>query len=407
MRILLIRLRLVGDVVFTTPAIAALRRRFPDARLTYLVEPAAAPVVAGHPALDDVIVVPRRRGWRRVLDDIRLARQLRATRFDLVVDFHGGPRASWLAWSTGAARRVGYTITGRGWMYTDVVPRARALTPRHSVENQWDLLARLDVPPPDRDRDAVTMSEDAAAASRVSARLAAQGVAPSHDVIVVHVSAGNPFRRWPADSFAEVAGLLAARDLRRRIIFTSGPSEAAAAEAVAKNARARLGRERECHIVSCGEFDLPELRALVARAALYIGGDSGPLHVAATTATPIVGIYGPTLAERSAPWRRDDLIAESVFAPDLPCRPCDQRVCVHGDFRCLGSIDAATVAAAGERALARAAREAGAGSHAVRGAGSQAGPEAGFHQDRGYNAGGSPVPPPVGSGFDRMSARGR
>lgn len=449
MHILLIRLRLVGDVVFTTPAIGALRRRFPDARLTYLVEPAAAPIVAGHPGLDEVIVVPRRRGWRRVLDDVRLARQLRAKRFDLVVDFHGGPRASWLAWATGASRRVGYTIQGRGWMYTDAVPRARALTPRHSVENQWDLLARLDVPPPDRGRDAVTMIEDRAAAGRVSTRLAATGITPADDLIVVHVSAGNPFRRWPADAFAELAASLAARDPMRRIIFTSGPSDAAAAEDVASTARARLGRERERQIVSCGEFDLAELRALVARAALYVGGDSGPLHVAATTKTPIVGIYGPTLAERSAPWRPDELIAESVFVADLSCRPCDQRVCVHGDFRCLGAIEPAAVAEAAERALARAAQDAHDGADPAdagflrdaghRGrtnpaeagsrTGSAHGPNRGpaeaddtdpvrhartnpakagshvVHEGPAYDA--NPVIQPVGSGFSRMSPRSR
>jgi lipopolysaccharide heptosyltransferase II len=412
MRILLIRLRLVGDVVFTTPALGALRRRFPDASLTYLVEPAAAPIVAGHPALDDVIVAPRRRGWRRALDDLRLARRLRAKRFDLVVDFHGGPRASWLAWATGASRRVGYAIQGRSWMYTDVIPRARALTPRHSVENQWDLLARLDVPPPDRARDAVTMAEDRGAAERVSTRLAAQGIAPGDDVIVVHVSAGNPFRRWPAGSFAELAASLAARDPRRRLIFTSGPSDAAAADEVARNARARLGRERQRQIASCGEFDLPELRALVARAALYIGGDSGPLHVAATTDAPIVGIYGPTLAERSAPWRRDDLVVESVFAAELSCRPCDQRACVHGDFRCLGGIEPATVAAAAERALARAARRGEARANRTTPA-----PHTGSSAEAGLNGeaqsredlpdGARAVAQPVGPGSSRIEARSR
>ena len=78
MNILIIRLRLVGDVVFTTPAIRALRRHFPDARITYLVERAAAPIVLGNPHLDEVMVVERTRGWRRLGDDLRLARTLRA-----------------------------------------------------------------------------------------------------------------------------------------------------------------------------------------------------------------------------------------------------------------------------------------------------------------------------------------
>ena len=86
---------------------------------------------------------------------------------------------------------------------------------------------------------------------------------------------------------------------------------------------------------NCGDLTLSELRSLVSRASLFVGGDSGPLHVAATTDTAIVGLFGPTLAERSAPWRSRESITESVDAGTLPCRPCDQRRCVPGDFRCL------------------------------------------------------------------------
>ena len=113
MTILLIRLRLIGDVVFTTPAIRALRSQYPDARLLYLVESSAAPVGAHNPHLSDVISVPHSRGWTRIKDDLRLAPRLRAERCDLVIDFHGGPRSAWLAWASGAPRRVGYDIQGR------------------------------------------------------------------------------------------------------------------------------------------------------------------------------------------------------------------------------------------------------------------------------------------------------
>src|SRR5215216_3500921 len=119
MTILLIRLRLVGDVVFTTPIVRALRRRFPDAHITYLVEPAAAPVIAGSPCLDEVLVAPRRRGWLRPIDDLRLALKLRRNSYDLVINLHGGPRASWLSWATRARRRIGYVMRGFRWLYTD------------------------------------------------------------------------------------------------------------------------------------------------------------------------------------------------------------------------------------------------------------------------------------------------
>src|SRR3954465_4925411 len=107
-RILLVRLREIGDVVFTTPAVHALRRRFPDAHLAYLVEPAAAPIVEHTPHLDQVIIAPRRRGVRGLLVDLALGRRLRAERYDLAIDFHGGPRASLLTWLSGAPERLGH-----------------------------------------------------------------------------------------------------------------------------------------------------------------------------------------------------------------------------------------------------------------------------------------------------------
>lgn len=350
MRILLVRLRQIGDVVFTTPAIHALRQRFPDAHLSYVVEPAAAPIVADNPHLNQVIVAPRGRGARGWLADLALGRRLRAQRYDLAIDFHGGPRASLLTWLSGAPERIGYEIAGRGWMYTRRIARPRALRPRHSVENQWDLLAPLGVAPPGRSAFPMEMAVDAAVAASLADRLARAGVAGSDRLIVMHVSAGNPFRRWPAAHFVELAVSLAGADPRRRVLITSGPSEQEAAGAVIAEARARLGG-RAGQVLSSGEFSLTELRALLDRAALYIGGDSGPLHVAATTAVPIVGLYGPTLPVRSAPWRAGSWITESVDAGELPCRPCDQRVCEPGDFRCLTSIKPSQVLDAAERAL--------------------------------------------------------
>jgi ADP-heptose:LPS heptosyltransferase len=104
-------------------------------------------------------------------------------------------------------------------------------------------------------------------------------------------------------------------------------------------------------VVEFGEFDIAELRALVERSRLFIGGDTGPLHVAATTAVPIVGLYGPTLFERSAPWRDPRIPTESLYVEGLECRPCDQRACVPGDFRCLTTLKPQDVLSAAERAM--------------------------------------------------------
>jgi lipopolysaccharide heptosyltransferase II len=355
-RVLLVRLRLIGDVVFTTPVIGAVRRALPGAHLTYLIEPAAAPVVRHHPGLDEVILAPRSRGWRRLRDDWALGRQLRRQRYDVVLDLHGGPRASLLTWLSRAPRRIGFDVQGRHWMYTDVVPRPREIRARHSVENQWDILPALlpDLPPPAPDTDPVTMVHAPGADTTVASWMAGEGLTADDQLIVMHVSAGNAFRRWPLASFAELVLRLTLSAPKRRIILTSGPSEAAAAADVVRLVQERRPASPEV-VRTCGDMSLDELHALIGRAALYIGGDSGPLHVAATTRTPIVGLYGPTLPVRSAPWRDPQLFSAAVDVGHLPCRPCEQRVCAPGDFRCLTHITVDAVAEAAERALAPAA----------------------------------------------------
>jgi lipopolysaccharide heptosyltransferase II len=353
MRILLVRLRLIGDVVFTTPVIRALRHRYPAAHLAYVVEPAAEPIVRGNPHLSEVIVAPKGKGVRRVRDDLALAARLRAQHFDVALDLHGGPRSAFLTWASGAPMRVGYAITGRAWMYTHVVPRAGDLRPRHSVLNQSDVLEPLGIAPWTPEEFPVEMAEDPAAAARVEGRLRALGVGPEHALVVIHVSAGNPFRTWPEAHFAEVVRQLIARDASCRVVLTAGPSDRASAERIV----AMTAASGVTPLPVVADWDLVELRALIARAAVYIGGDSGPAHMAATTTTPIVGLLGPTLAERSRPWRDPQWFAEMVDAGPLPCRPCHQRHCVPGDYRCLSGIRPERVVDAAVRALtARGAR---------------------------------------------------
>jgi predicted lipopolysaccharide heptosyltransferase III len=351
--ILLVRLRLIGDVIFTTPLIRALRRTHPGARLTYLVETSACPVVDENPHLDDVIAVEHTRGWRRIRDDLRLALSLRRRRFDVAIDLHGGPRSAWLTWATRARVRVGYDVPGRSWMYTRTVHRPRELRPRHSVVNQWDLLSVVDTAltgMPEPDRDCVEMEAGDEARRCVKARLDGLGVTGRDRVAVVHVSAGNPFRRWPEAAFGELVAGLATAAANRWVLVTSGPSDHDAAARVVTGARSQIGAAGS-RVVDAEGLSLKELRAMMDRAAVFVGGDSGPLHIAATSSVPIVGLYGPTLPERSAPWRPDSLATTSIDAGPLPCRPCDQRVCEPGDYRCLTTIPASRILAAAEQLL--------------------------------------------------------
>jgi lipopolysaccharide heptosyltransferase II len=354
-RILLVRLRPLGDVVFTTPLLSALRRHYPEAHISYVVEPDAAPIVEGNPHINELIVAPRRRGMARIADDIRIAKQLAHGRYDLAIDLHGGPRSAWLTWASRAPRRIGYTIPGRSWMYTQVVQRSQDLTPRHSVMNQWDLLAPLDIPALDPGRDPLQMPDSPHATRDIERYLTEARVDRSDTLIVIHVSASTRFKRWPEDSFVSLVTRLVRQGTNRKVFFTSGPSDAEAARRIADAARHGLGPLGTA-ILESRQLTLPALRALITRAALFVGGDSGPLHIAATTSVPIVELLGPTLAERSFPWRDPRFYSEIIDPGALPCRPCHQRVCVPGDFRCLTSIGPDRVLAAAERALHSTAR---------------------------------------------------
>lgn len=354
MRILAIRLREIGDVVFTTPAIRGLRQHFPSAHISYMVEPLAAAVVAHNPSLDNVIVVPRHGGLRGVLADMALGRRLRAQHYDLVIDFHSGPRSSLLAWLSRAPTRVGYDVPGRGWMYTTRVARPKEIRSRHAVENQWDLLNAIGIPTPDPTYSPTEMPVDHDAVRTVVERLATMGVAHGDELIVVHVSAGNPFRRWPPDSFAALIAMLLRRRAQRRVIVVAGATDRDAAARVIGETFDRVDIADRGRLLSA-DFSLDELRALMDRATLYIGGDSGPMHIASTTTVPIVGLYGPTLPVRSQPWRAPQWPSEVAEVEGLPCRPCNQRVCEPGDFRCLTRLTPEDVLQAAERALQRAA----------------------------------------------------
>jgi heptosyltransferase I len=339
--------------VLTTPVIRAIRRARPGARLAYLVEPDSAAVVAKNPHLDDVYVAPLLHGLPRARVDASLAVRLRREKFDAVIDMHGGPRSSLLALATGAPVRIGYTIAGRGWMYTTQVARPRGHRARHSVENQWDLAEALlpEIGRPTPAADPVEMADDPAASARIAGRLHAAGIDASHELVVIHVGAGNEFRRWPGGAFARVASGLSSGAPNRRIILTTGPAQAARADEVRELA-VRQGVPGDAIAVAC-DLGLDELRSLVARAILFIGGDSGPAHIAATTGTPMVVIYGPTTPAVWGPWRDPALVTETVDLGSLPCRPCDQRVCEPGDFRCLRTLTPEAVAASAARAIER------------------------------------------------------
>ena len=298
-------------------------------------------------------MIRHRRGWRRLVEDWSLARRLRSKRIDVAIDLHGGPRSSWLTFASRARKRVGYDVSGRSWMYTDVIPRPRGYAPRHSVLNQWDLLAPVDpafADPPDPARDRIEMRVDDRARTSVDARLAALGVPADAELVVLHAGAGNEFRRWPEESFSEVTAAVVAGHGRRVVVVIGSSAESAAVDRVVAGAK---GRSPAVRVVPAAGWPLEELRALVDRACLFVGGDSGPMHVAATSDVPIVALFGPTLPVHWAPWRPAHLPFIAVEPGPLDCRPCDQRVCAPGDFRCLRNTGPERVIEAARQLLER------------------------------------------------------
>jgi ADP-heptose:LPS heptosyltransferase len=212
----------------------------------------------------------------------------------------------------------------------------------------WDLAALVDpaIAEPTRDRDQLEMPAVPAAAAAVARHLEQLGVTAADELVVMHAAAGNEFRRWPEMEFAEVARNLG----HRRVVLVVGSDhDDTVIRRVVQLAKNHDGPPSRVHAAS--GWPLEELRALMDRAALFVGGDSGPMHIAAASKVPILAIFGPTLPVHWAPWRPEQLPTAIIEPGPLECRPCDQRVCAPGDFRCLRSLSAGQVISAANRLL--------------------------------------------------------
>ncbi len=299
-RILVIRLGALGDVVRTLPAVSSLRAGYAGAELCWLVEPHAAAAVAGQPWVDEVLVFPRdalcqawqRRAWGTAARTLAgFARALRRRRFDLVLDFHALARSALLARLTGAPRRISYAHpAGRelAWLLASERVRLPARVSRFA-RNQA-LVRHLGIrAEPAQDPFAV----DPVASARMASALAA-GPAP----VALHPGSSQAAagKRYPLPALARVA-----RALREQCgvdcIATWGPTpgerDAAEALVAASGGAARLAPETP---------GVAELAALLAGCRLFIGADTGPLHLASLLHTPVVQILGPVDPVENAPW---------------------------------------------------------------------------------------------------------
>ena len=321
-KILFIRLRRSGDIVMTTPAVAALKRALPHVSLTYIVEEPYRRLIEGNPDIDGIILIPPHQGLISFLGFIL---RVRREKFDIVIDFHGGPRASRITWLSRAGLKVGYELKGKGFFYDIRVPRNREGAPIHSVENHLNLVraagVEVNAPWPQLILPAARKEEK----ERID-KLWKDHRLQGAKVVVLHIGAGNKFRDWGAPNLGELAGHLAGLPGVRVVLVGSGEDVPRAEEVRKKSPESALSL--------AGELNMIELREVIGRATLFVGPDSGPMHIAATTATPIAALFGPTLPANFSPWQAE----ATIIAKDLDCRPCKQRRCLTEDFRCLQGI---------------------------------------------------------------------
>ena len=343
-RILLIRLGAVGDVVRTLPAAAGVRASWPRAHLAWLVEPASASLLAGQPWLDDVIVFPRGeladalRGARparfaRTAQAFR--RRLREARFDLVLDFHAILKSGLLALATGAPRRVSYARPfAREGAALFATHRAKLVPRRQSRFDRNEALLRYlasETPLPAR-----PLVVPPAALARIDEAL---GAGPAPVVIHPGTSDATPHKRWTAEGYGAVARGLAREGVR--CLVTAGPARSDAEMAAAVLAQAGGAAQP-----APATPTLLDLAALFARARLYLGADSGPMHVATAVGTPVVQLLGPTDPVENAPSRG---VASRTLRVQIGCNPC-RRGCAAAT--CMRVIPSAAVLDAARELLA-------------------------------------------------------
>jgi lipopolysaccharide heptosyltransferase I len=307
-RILIIKPSALGDIVHALPVLGLLRRRWPEAQVSWLVTPACAGLVERHPQIDEVVRFDRHgfsSAWwnpRSAGKLLQFSRDIREREFDLVIDLQGLFRSGWFLRQTAAPVRVGFSNAREmGWLF--YTHRVESSWEDHAVERYLCVAEALGL---GREPVEFTFAVDDADRKAIAAMTGDEPYA------VLMPGANWETKRWSVERFA---GLV--EPLRRRFglrsIVAGGSADRVLAEQI-PGARDLTGRT-----------GLRQLVALLERAALVIAPDTGPMHIAAALGRPLVTMYGPTNAVRTGPYGRMD----SVIRIDIPCSPCYARRCSH------------------------------------------------------------------------------
>jgi heptosyltransferase-2 len=344
MKILVRATNWIGDAVMAIPALHAIRSRWPDAELTVLARPAIADLYRGQNLADHLIVYDWRGAHRGLWGRERLAAQLRREKFDTALLLQNAFDAAWLAWRAGIPERIGYARDARSWLLTRaVVVPAKGEIPSHESFYYLELLRRAGwlANLPVVSRIALTVTNE----SREEARqkLIAAGADPGR--MWAAFAAGAAYgsaKCWLPERYAELADRLITA-YNADVILFGAPQESEMAARIAAGMRGRA-------INLVGATNTTELSAHLANCGLFVGNDSGAMHVAAAVGLPVVGIFGPTDPQGTSP-------VTPSFTPvrqPVSCSPCFLRNCPI-DHRCMTRITVDEVFAAASPSLERAA----------------------------------------------------
>lgn len=338
-RALVVKLRHHGDVLLASPVFNVLRRHAPHAEVDALVYSDTRDMLEGHPAIARIHAVDR--AWKRAGAAAHLGGEwalfsaLRSRHFDLLIHLTNHWRGAWLAqllrprWSVGPPREGAFWR----WSFTHRYSLPKA-TPRHAVEANLDALRRLGIQP-EEDEKKLVMAPGEAAAARVAALLDEAGVG-ARPFIQVHPTSRWLFKAWTDDANAALVRALVSDG--HRVVLTAAPDarERAMVDRI-------LGKAAVPVTDLGGKLTLRELAALTARARLFVGVDSAPMHIAAAVGTPVVALFGPSGEKEWGPWR----VPHRVVHTDHPCRPCGQDGCGGGKVsECLTRLPVSPVLAA-------------------------------------------------------------
>jgi heptosyltransferase-1 len=297
-RILIVRLSAIGDVLHGIPVLVALREALPDAYLAWVVEGRTGELLRGHAALDEVISVQR--GWLKNPSAVwKLRHRLRELRFDIAIDLQGLTKSAVAAWLSGAPRRIGFAgHDGREisrWLNNELVLPART----HVIDRNLELLRAIAIDPRE-----VRFDLQGDIATRDAARKVLRDTNLDGRFAVINPGAGWPSKLWPGERYAQVAQELGKRHAVQSLVVWAGEQERQWAQQIVAGSGG-FGR-------LAPSTNLSELAALARCAALFVGSDTGPMHLAAAVGTPCVALFGPSSGERNGPYGPGHIVLQKM-----------------------------------------------------------------------------------------------